>query len=111
MAKQSQAWKDLERATAEALKGKRVMRGANFAESDVDVKVPDFPLLKVDCKYRKSHAFHALVEDIRTKYCESHDVTIGTPVLVTRHRNGKNVYVTVDLEMFAKLLDLIREED
>lgn len=105
--KQSQAWKDLERHAAARLKGRRVVRGGDFSVSDVDVIVEDFPALKVDCKYRKSHAFHALVEEIREKYCSGG----GAPVMITRHNRGKTVYATMDLELFAQLLDLIRVED
>jgi len=104
--RQSQAWKNLERSVAEALGGTRVLRGADFSESDVDVKVDDFPLLAIDCKYRKSHAFHSLIEEIRTKYCGD-----GTksPVLVTKHKNGQRNYVSMDLELLQTLLNIIRE--
>lgn len=106
--KQSQSWKDLERFAAKRLKGDRVVRGGDFSKSDVDVVVDDFPRMRVDCKYRKAHAFHGLVEEIREKYCKD----MGQfPVMVTRHKNGKNVYVTLDLESYAMLLDMIREED
>ena len=106
MAKQSQAWKNLERATATALKGTRVLRGADFSVEDVDVKVNDLPFLKVDAKYRKAHAHHTLMAEIVEKYCEKET---DIPVLVTKHHNQTGAYVTIPLEFFGDLLDFVRK--
>lgn len=102
MPKQSEAWKNLERQAAQALGGVRVLRGDDYSQSDVDVLIPAFPELKVDCKYRQKHAHHSLMEIIRQKYCE---VEFDVPVLVTKHRNQSGACVTVDLDYFARLLD------
>lgn len=103
--RRSQAWKDLERLVAKALKGKRISRGDDFARMDVDVVVPDMPELRIDAKYRTRHAHHTFMKEIAEKYIE-HDWQ--EPVLVTRHHHQKSAYVTVRLEFFATLLDVMR---
>lgn len=102
MNKRSQAWKALERETAKELGGKRVVRG-DYGESDVDVKL-DMAFLKVDCKYRQSHAHHSLLEGIRQKYCGPGE----RPVLVTKGRRQVGSCTTVDTTFFALLLDCLR---
>jgi hypothetical protein len=103
MSKRSQAWKALEREAARLLGGKRVVRG-DWGESDVDVKT-EFPQLKVDCKYRQSHAHHALLKTIDKKYCVPKG---GTPVLVTKHKGQPGCNVTITGQTFATLLDCLR---
>lgn len=103
MGKRSQAWKALEREAALVLGGKRVVRG-DWGESDVDVKT-EFPRLKVDCKYRQSHAHHSLLEGIRKKYCRHPQ---DKAVLVTKHRNQHRINITVDGELFGLMLDCFR---
>lgn len=104
MARRSQAWKNLERETAEVLGGVRVLRGDDFSKSDVDVRLDDIPYLKIDCKYRVSHSHHTLMEEIREKYCDIPDI----PVLVTKHHNQKGAYVTIPLDYFGRLLRCVR---
>lgn len=94
-------WKELEKKTAEVLGGVRINRAADFGISDVDVVIPDHPLVRLDAKYRKRHAHHSLVEEIRTKYCK---LPGQVPALVTKHHSGRRSYVTVDLEFFAELM-------
>jgi hypothetical protein len=106
MPRQSQAWKNLERQVAKALGGKRVLRGANFAIEDVDVKLDDIPYLRIDAKYRKKHAHHTLFEEVKTKYCQESG---QIPVLVTKHHNQDGACVTVDLEFFSILLMAFRK--
>jgi hypothetical protein len=102
----SGAWKDLERLVAAALHGKRQCRGADFSKSDIDVRVEDFPSLKVDAKYRQRWAHHQFVAEVARKYCvEAEDV----PVLVTKTPGQKGAIVCLQLEHFAALLDVIRE--
>lgn len=105
--RQSQAWKALERAVAKELGGTRVLRGADFSVEDVDVKIADFPHLKVDCKYRTRHAHHSLLAEIREKYCEENEV----PILVTKHHNQDGACVTVTLDFFKTLLEAARMLD
>lgn len=100
------AWKSLENATADHLAGRRINRATDWGRSDVDVVVPDFDFLRIDCKYRRRHAHHALIEEIREKYCKDG----GYPVLVTKHHDSKRTYVTVDLALFGALLHLLREK-
>lgn len=103
MGKRSQAWKALEREAARLLGGKRVVRG-DWGESDVDVRT-EFPRLKVDCKYRQSHAHHALLKGIAKKYCKQVD---DCAVLVTKHKGQPSCNVTVNGDAFAVLLDCLR---
>ncbi len=98
------AWKELEEKTAAALGGTRINRAADYGKSDYDVLVPDFPWLRVDAKYRARHAHHALIEEIREKYC----VNGGYPVLVTKHHGSHREYATVDLHLFGAFLEVIR---
>ncbi len=103
----SQQWKSLERAAAEALGGNRVLRGANFAVSDVDVLIPDLPFLKVDAKYRVKHAHHTFMAEIKAKYCTK---PTDIPVLVTKSHNQVGAYATVPLAFLGALLDVYRRE-
>lgn len=101
MARQSQAWKNLERQTAKELDGRRITRGGNFAVSDVDVVVDAHPELRIDCKYRTSHSHHSLMAAIERKYCARPG---DVPVLVTKHHNQESAYVTIPLQFFGRLL-------
>lgn len=106
MPRRSQAWKSLEREAAKLMGGTRVSRGSDFSASDVDVKVSDLPFLRVDCKYRKSHAHHSLVEEIQEKYCKrSEDV----PVLITKSHRQTGCNVTIPGYFFNVLLDAFRQ--
>ena len=99
--KQSQAWKDLERATAKALGGCRILRGGDFSERAPDVAIPDHPHLRIDCKYRSGgFAHHSLLKECRDKYCkEAGDVAI----IVTKGRSERGAVVSLSIEDFAKL--------
>lgn len=103
MGKRSQAWKALEREAALVLGGKRVVRG-DWGESDVDVKT-EYPALKVDCKYRQSHAHHSLLKEIGEKYCKT---LRDQEVLVTKHARQVGCNVTVRGYLFGILLDSLR---
>lgn len=105
MPRSKTAWKKAEAKAAEKLKGRRVLRGANFAVSDVDVIVDDFPHLKIDSKYRTRHAHHSLMAEIVAKYCKHPE---DIPVLVTKHHNQVGEYATVPLEFLGLLLDAVR---
>lgn len=98
-------WKELEKKTALALSGTRINRAADYGISDVDVVLPDFPQLRVDCKYRTRHAHHSLIEEIRSKYCANNG---DYPVLVTKHHHSQREYVTVDLVFFGALLKMAK---
>lgn len=100
-------WKELEKKTADALGGTRINRASDYGVSDVDVLVPGFDFLRIDCKYRKSWAHHSFVEEIRSKYCKSEG---QFPALVTKHRSGRGEYVTIDLVLFASMLKLLKEK-
>lgn len=103
--KQSQAWKALEREAARLFGGKRISRGANFAESDVDVSLPGLRYIKVDAKYRKHHAHHSLIEEIKRKYCKGTD---AVPLMVTKHHRQRGSYATMPTEFAGILLDCLR---
>lgn len=104
----SKPWKELEKATAEALDGVRINRANDFGISDVDVVLPYMPSLKLDAKYRAKHAHHSLVEEIRRKYCKADG---DYPVLITKHHHSQRTYVTVDLSLFASMLITLRDLD
>ncbi len=110
MARQSQAWKNLERETAKALGGRRVLRGMDFSQSATDVIVDDFPQLKIDCKYKKNgFSHHSLLDEIEDKYCQ--DILgphVPVAVLVTKSGREVGACVTMRLGEFVGLLQDIR---
>lgn len=99
-------WKELERITARKLGGKRFPRWLDFSQSAPDVVVDDFPQLIVDAKSRKRFAFHSLMAEIETKYCEKPG---DVPVLVSKSHGQTGEYVTVPLDFLAELLNTARE--
>lgn len=106
MSKQSQAWKALEKKAASSLGGERVSRGADFSVSTVDAVLKDLPFIKVDAKYRKSHAHHSLMKEIEEKYCKE---DCDVPVLVTKHHKQRGEYATVPLWFLGVLLKAFRD--
>ena len=106
VAKQAQAWKNLERKVAKALGGERIIRAGDYSQKTYDVNVPDFPELKIDSKYRTSGwKHHTYLQEIEEKYCHSdRDV----PVLVTKNKGETGEYVTMKLEHFADFLEYYR---
>ena len=65
----------------------------------------DFRALRVDGKYRRSHAHHTFMAEIQRKYCEK----LGdVPVLVTKHPGQQGAFVTVPIEHYGLLLDCAR---
>jgi len=107
MGKVGNAWKELEKKVAKVLHGERVLRGSDFSESDVDVKVPDFAWYAIDCKSRARHAHHRLMEGIREKYCKNGRI----PVLITKEKGKQGEYVTLPLKAFGDILNTIRMRD
>jgi len=109
--RQSQAWKNAEKQAALALKGRRVLRGSDFSQSDVDVIIDDLPELRVDVKFRTRHAHHTFMREIQEKYITEPG---QEPVLVTKHHRQESAFATVRLEFLGELLDIARayaEED
>jgi hypothetical protein len=104
--KRSGAWKNWERKVAEKLKGKRVLRGNDFSKKSVDVKIKDFPTLKLDCKFRQKWAHHKFLAEIIRKYCTKPG---DIPVLLTKTPRQIGGIVCIPLDAFAVLLDSIRE--
>jgi hypothetical protein len=102
MAKQSDAWKALERKVAEVLGGKRISRGGDFSISTYDVELPSRPELRIDCKWTaRTMWHHTRVKEIETKYCQLEG---SVPVLCTRTKHSSEINVTIPLQYFAKLL-------
>ena len=99
--RQSQAWKSLERETAAALKGKRIVRYDFFAPPCADIVLEDMPELSVDCKHRARWQFHSLLEEIERKYH-------GIPLLVTKGRGERGAVVSCPLDFLAGLLAEVR---
>ena len=103
--KRSGAWKDLERSTARALGGQRILRGDDFRKSVPDVFVADRPRWKVDCKYKSSGwAHHKILDEVRRKYCAPGDVGI----IVTKSGGQKGAVVSMALEDFVLIVAALR---
>lgn len=102
----SDAWKDLERRIADKLGGyRRIARGQNYRISDFDVEVTDFPHWRIDAKYRRQKfKHHAMLRDIREKYCEKGDV----PILVTKNAAEHGEVVSMLLDDFAGMVNALR---
>lgn len=73
--KRGDAWKDFERAYTKLLveagftKAERISRGDDLGESDVDILVPENPLLKVDTKYKvDGWSVRTLFDEVEAKY-------------------------------------------
>lgn len=103
----SKAWKALERTAAKELQGKRVIR-SDYGEKNTDVAIPDFPSFKVDTKRYKRFQTFSLYEIVKKKYCKS---AKDNPILILRQWNKQTKLVVVDIELFAKLLDFVREKE
>jgi len=101
MPKRSQAWKELERQTAEALGGKRIVRYDFFAPPCADVVLEDMPEVSIDCKHRARWQCHSLLHEIKGKYH-------GTPILVTKGRGEHGAVASMPLNYFAEVLDEMR---
>ena len=103
MPKQSQRWKALEKATAEALGGRRIRRRWDLFESAPDVVVTDSGII-AECKTRKRFSHHGLLEEARRKYAQNGE----TVILVTKAEKQVGAYATVPLDFFAALLNQAR---
>ena len=104
VAKRSQSWKSLERGAAEALGGKRVVR-ADFGVSDTDVRIDDFPQLKIDAKYRAAWSHTSYLKEVAKKYAKKPG---DIPLLITKQKRQHGAIVCLDLADFGRLLDRIR---
>ena len=105
MPRSKTAWKDLERLVAKVLKGRRILRGSDFSAHDVDVIVDDFPMLRIDGKYRQRWGHHKFLVEVEKKYCKPGDI----PLLVTKHLKQRGAVVCLDLDAFGVILQTIRE--
>ncbi len=100
----SNAWKSLERAIAEELGGKRVVR-ADFGVSDTDVRIEDFPQLKIDAKYRAAWSHTSYLKEVAKKYAKKPG---DIPLLITKQKRQQGAIVCLSLEDFAGMLNRIR---
>lgn len=91
-------WKNLERRTAVALKGERLVRGADFSASEPDVVSRSFV---VDAKSYARHAAVGLYRSCKEKYAEQLNGRTFLLVLHERRRSGD--YVLLSMEDFADL--------
>lgn len=98
-------WKNLERSTAAILGGERVSRGADFGKTDVDVKISDFPSLKIDTKRYKRLQVFSLFDLVKKKYCKT---LKDKPILVLRQSGKKYVLAVIDIKLLSQLLDYVR---
>lgn len=106
MATQSQRWKALEKAAAAKLKGRRVHRRWDLFEPAADVlDIAGFPQFTADAKAYQRFSHHSLLETIRRKYCREGD---KRPLLITKAEGQIGECVTMDLDVFADLLNEVR---
>lgn len=86
-------WKRLEKTTAVAMGGKRVLRGADFSRSAPDVEMEGF---SVECKYRKNLP-KLLLEGLAQaqKYAPE-----KIPLLVVKQRYQRGALVVLRLDDF-----------
>lgn len=106
MGRRSVSWKALERQAAKELGGERVLRGADFSKKDVDVRIPDFPTIMVDAKYRQRWYHHRFLAEVVTKYCDQPDCM---PLLITKHPRQRGAVAVLYLDHLGALLDTIRD--
>lgn len=105
--KRSQAWKSFERAIAELAQeagfdAQRVSRGADLGASDIDVRLPRVPELRIDCKYRQDgFSHHSLFEGAENLYCQAPGQWL---VLPTKAGQATGSLVTLRSEKFFELL-------
>lgn len=104
MGKQSEAWKALEKRTAERLNGRRIIRRWDLFESAPDVVVEDLHLV-VDTKRYRRFAHHGLLDAVQSKYCGEGEIA----VLVTSTPQRRDPVVSLPLSYFAELLDELRQ--
>lgn len=102
----SKAWKQLEKSSAQILGGTRVIR-KSYGERNTDVDIEDFPSFKVDSKRYKRLQTFTLYEEVKRKYCKK---PTDKPILILRQHNKNTKLAVVDLELFAKLLNFVREK-
>lgn len=100
-------WKQLERDTALILGGKRISRGADFGQTDVDVKIEDFPSFKIDTKRYKRLQTFSLFDTVKKKYCKNPQ---DEPVLVLRQSGKQYILAVIKLDLLGKILNIIRQK-
>jgi len=103
--KRSQEWKQLERDVAKLLGGKRIIR-YDYSEITPDVKLKDFPTLKIDTKRYKKFRIFSMWRKVKEKYCEPTD----NAVLTIREGGKHNILAVIDIHLLAALLNYIRKE-
>ena len=104
--KRSQAWKSHEKAVAKGLGGRRISRADDWGRSDVDVVVADFPMFRIDGKYRQKFAHHTLLREVKKKYCKDPK---SIPLLVTKQARERGAVVSMSLNDFGALLSMMRD--
>lgn len=105
MAKQSQAWKALERRAAAVLCGVRDPRPWFSFEVRPDCIVEDFNI-RVDCKRRKTHTHHTTFHECQRKYCADEEHM----VIVTAEHGDREPLAVIELSYLADLLNEIRKK-
>lgn len=107
--KRGDAWKDWERAYTKLLvaggftKAERICRGDDLGESDVDILVPEAPLLKVDCKYKvDGWSVRTLFDEVEGKY-----VAKGTDEFLVLPLKSGGLEGSVSVIRSEKLIELL----
>lgn len=102
------SWKNLEYDAAETLGGKRISRGANFADSVPDVHIEDFPNFKIDTKRRKKSNTLTLYNIVKDKYCcEKNDESI----VIIRQHFKKTALAVINIKLLAKFMNFVRKNE
>lgn len=106
--KRSDAWKDLERAVAQAardagfIKAYRILRGDDIGISDVDVCVPEAPHVMIDCKYKvDGWSHHTIFDECEEKYITEPGQFLALP---TKSGGQDGSLTTIRTEVFFQLL-------
>lgn len=104
----STAWKGFEREVADVaarfgFTSRRISRGADLGESDVDVVLEEAPGLRIDCKYRAKQAHHSLFLEVESKYVSEPGQRLWLPTKVAGEAGSLVVMRTE--EAFSLLRD------
>lgn len=104
----TETWKNLERVAAKKLGGKRIVRGNDFGESDLDVAHDVFAC---DAKYRAKWSFIVMFDKLIKDRDRLYPGKI--PILVVKAKGRKGEFVILDLDDFCQVVkpEIIKGEN
>ena len=103
MAKQSSAWKDLERKAAKLFGGKRVVRGDDFSHARPDVLCEK--TWSVECKSRSALTIWKWHDKLKTDTDKFFPGENRIKVLVTKEKGKRGELIVLSTEDFFRVLD------